>query len=49
MREKNRSDEINNDRRRFLGTAALTVAAAQFGVFGSPQAFAKAVLDVDQL
>jgi pimeloyl-ACP methyl ester carboxylesterase len=29
------SEEINNDRRRFFGTAALTVAAAQLGVFGS--------------
>jgi thiol-disulfide isomerase/thioredoxin len=28
------SEEINQDRRRFLGTAALTVAAAQFGVTG---------------
>jgi pimeloyl-ACP methyl ester carboxylesterase len=29
------SEEINNDRRRFFGTAAFTVAAAQLGVFGS--------------
>ena len=26
------SDEINNDRRRFLGTAAMTVAAAEHGM-----------------
>lgn len=42
-------EEINNDRRRFFGAAALTVAATQLGVFGSPKAFAKAVVDVDQL
>jgi pimeloyl-ACP methyl ester carboxylesterase len=29
------SEEINYDRRRFLGTAAMTMAAAQLGVFGS--------------
>ena len=29
------SEEINNDRRRFLGTAAMTIAAAQLGMFGS--------------
>src|SRR5277367_2034387 len=29
------SEEINNDRRRFFGAAALTMAAAQLGVFGS--------------
>jgi len=31
-------EEINDYRRRFLGTAALTVAAAQLGVFGTPVA-----------
>jgi pimeloyl-ACP methyl ester carboxylesterase len=31
-------EEINNDRRRFFGAAALTVAAAQLGVFGSADA-----------
>jgi hypothetical protein len=32
------SKEINRDRRRFFGTAAMTVAAAQFGIIGSPAA-----------
>jgi pimeloyl-ACP methyl ester carboxylesterase len=31
-------EEINDHRRRFLGTAAITIAAAQLGVFGSPDA-----------
>ena len=29
------SEDINHHRRRFLGTAAMTVAAAQFGMIGS--------------
>src|SRR5207302_9720809 len=29
------SEEINHDRRHFLGTAAMTIAAAQFGMIGS--------------
>jgi hypothetical protein len=32
------SDEINHNRRRFLGTAAITVAAAKLGVIGSADA-----------
>jgi pimeloyl-ACP methyl ester carboxylesterase len=32
------SEEINDHRRRFLGTAAMTLAGAQIGVFGSPDA-----------
>jgi len=32
------SEEINNDRRRFLGTAAMTIAAVQLGMFGSASA-----------
>jgi pimeloyl-ACP methyl ester carboxylesterase len=32
------SEEINNSRRRFLGTTAMTVAAAQFGMMGSADA-----------
>jgi nitrous oxide reductase len=28
------SDEINHDRRRFFGTAAMTIAAAQLTVAG---------------
>src|SRR6059058_2943748 len=29
------SEEINHDRRHFLGTAAMTIAAAQLGMIGS--------------
>jgi len=32
------SEEINNDRRRFLATAAMSIAAAQLGMFGSASA-----------
>ena len=32
------SEEINHDRRRLLGTAVLTVAAAEFGTIGSANA-----------
>lgn len=32
------SEEINHDRRRFLGTAAITIAAGQLGMFGSANA-----------
>src|SRR5712692_433706 len=32
------SEEINHDRRRFFGTAAMTIAAAQLGMFGSADA-----------
>jgi pimeloyl-ACP methyl ester carboxylesterase len=32
------SDHIDHDRRRFLGAAAMTIAAAQFGMIGSAQA-----------
>lgn len=32
------SEEINYDRRRFLGTAAMTIATAQLGMFGSANA-----------
>ena len=35
---KKMSEEINRNRRRFCGTAAMTVAAAQFGLFGSVDA-----------
>lgn len=36
--ETKMSEEINNNRRHFLGTAAMTIAAAQVGVFGSADA-----------
>lgn len=32
------SEEINHDRRRFLGTAAMTIAAARLGMIGSAKA-----------
>jgi hypothetical protein len=32
------SEEINHDRRRFFGTAAMTIAAAEFGMIGSLEA-----------
>jgi pimeloyl-ACP methyl ester carboxylesterase len=32
------SEEIDHDRRRFFGSAAMTIAAAQFGMFGSAEA-----------
>jgi len=32
------AEQINNDRRRFLGTAAMTIAAAHLGLSGSAQA-----------
>jgi pimeloyl-ACP methyl ester carboxylesterase len=32
------SEEINHDRRRFLGTSAITIAAAQLGMIGSADA-----------
>ena len=32
------SDEINNDRRRFLGAAAMSLAAVEFGMMSSGKA-----------
>jgi hypothetical protein len=32
------SEEIDHRRRRFFGTAALTIVAAQFGMIGSADA-----------
>jgi nitrous oxide reductase len=32
------SEEINHNRRRFLGTTAMTIAAARFGLIGSANA-----------
>src|SRR6267142_3681730 len=32
------SEDINRDRRRFFGTAAMTIAAAQFALSGSAEA-----------
>ena len=46
------SDEINHDRRRFVGAAATTVAAAQFGVIApavaDPRASKKVARDVSR-
>jgi pimeloyl-ACP methyl ester carboxylesterase len=36
--ETRMSDQINHDRRRFSGAAAMTIAAAQFGMIGSVEA-----------
>jgi pimeloyl-ACP methyl ester carboxylesterase len=41
------SEEINHGRRRFCGTAAMTVAAAQFGMFGSAEAQSSRVNPAD--
>ena len=38
MSTNNISEEINHDRRRFVGTAAMSIAAAKFGVMGSANA-----------
>jgi pimeloyl-ACP methyl ester carboxylesterase len=38
MEESQMSEQINDDRRRFFGTAAITIAAAQFAMSGSPDA-----------
>ena len=43
------SEEVNYDRRRFLGTAAMTIAAAQFGVFVSVDAQASKVGELRSL
>jgi pimeloyl-ACP methyl ester carboxylesterase len=40
MSTNKKSDEINPDRRSFLGTAAVTIAAAQLGMFSSTSAAA---------
>jgi pimeloyl-ACP methyl ester carboxylesterase len=37
-RDGKMSEEINQDRRRFLSTAAMSIAAAQLGIFGSAAA-----------
>jgi pimeloyl-ACP methyl ester carboxylesterase len=38
MMENSVTEEINHDRRRFFGAAAVTIAAAQLGVFSSADA-----------
>lgn len=40
------TEEINHHRRRFLGTAAMTVAAAQFGVIGCAKAQSTATVQL---
>jgi hypothetical protein len=35
------SEEINQQRRRFFGTAAMTIATARFGMIGSANAQTK--------
>ncbi|MEH2236053.1 alpha/beta fold hydrolase [Nostoc sp.] len=41
------SDAINHHRRRFLGTAAMTIAAAQLGMFGSAIAQSSKIKSAD--
>jgi pimeloyl-ACP methyl ester carboxylesterase len=41
------SEEINHDRRRFLGAAAMTFAAAQFGMFGYAKAQSSETKPID--
>ena len=41
------SQDINHDRRRFLGTAAMTVAAAQLGMIGSADAQSGTTIPAD--
>jgi hypothetical protein len=44
------SEEINHDRRRFLGTAAIAIAATQLGGFSSAKALLrKMMLDSDPM
>ena len=38
MNTNNGPEEINHDRRRFVGTAAMSIAAAKFGMIGSANA-----------
>jgi pimeloyl-ACP methyl ester carboxylesterase len=38
MGERHMAEDISCDRRRFLGTTAMTMAAAQFGILGAAQA-----------
>ena len=38
MGERHMAEDIRCDRRRFLGTAAMTMAAAQFGIIGAAHA-----------
>src|SRR5215831_10368961 len=41
------SDEINQDRRRFFGAVAMTIAAAQLGMTGSAQAHSRKTTPAD--
>src|SRR6266542_1422397 len=41
------SDEINQDRRRFFGAVAMTIAAAQLGMTGSAQAQSRKTTPAD--
>jgi hypothetical protein len=41
------SEEIKHNRRRFLGTAAMTLAAAQFDMFRSAEAQSRKAEPVD--
>jgi hypothetical protein len=41
------SDEMNQDRRRFFGPVAATIAAAQLGMTGSAQALSRKTTPAD--
>jgi len=43
------SEAINHQRRRFLGTAAMTIAAAQLGMFGCSQSSAEKPADANAI
>ena len=43
------SAAINHDRRRFLGSAAMTIAAAQFGMIGSADAKSSKTVELSSL
>jgi hypothetical protein len=43
------SEEINHDRRRLLGRAAMIIAAAQFGMIGSADAKSSKTVELASL
>jgi hypothetical protein len=44
MNRNDRIEEINHDRRRFVGTAAMSLAAAQFGMMSAANAASTSML-----
>src|SRR4051812_37557087 len=47
--ERAMSDEVNRCRRRFLGTAAMTIAAARFDMIGSANAQSRTTRPADHM